>query len=606
MSLFVAYGRTSLSADARPPSSLSPHGTGPETVFSDEQTLVCTASTNRSDVDVDTDAPDGAAAVFGDALRGTDRFRAADVDALAPEAFDSVNGEFAGVAVRDEGVRLVTDRVNLKQLFCFRSDDLLVAASRVLPIVEFLHSVGRAGELSLDRTAFSEFLTFGHVLQERTYLNEIRLLPAATTVSVTAGDAGLERTDHRYWELEYGDYYESQAEAVERLTDALSTAVQRRVATDARNGLHLSGGLDSRLILGAVPSAVDFTGYTFGVSRSDEVALARLSARAVGRDCRWYPIEPYIAEHGAEGVRLTDGFVAANSFHHVPSMPDLATRCDRLFLGTSLDVFLEGSMLTDDMVDGQYSATQLYDDQADFDPELWTDLFATTDGFDSDRAEASLRESYDAVSLDDHCNRADVWNLRNRQARWIFTGGPRSIATHLPVSNPLGDSNLLEAMLRLPPEMRAATDVRNEMLSRLNRRLALVPYANTWAPPAYPQVSTLTGVLRLVAGSKTLRRTVPLTGDEIRFGRSYPDYAEWLRTDEEFYEYTEEKLRAFADRGYCDLGAAIKALEQHRLAETSYIDELMRIVTLEVWLETVADEYLTDTEQPERVLQNPT
>jgi hypothetical protein len=151
-------------------------------------------------------------------------------------------------------------------------------------------------------------------------------------------------------------------------------------------------------------------------------------------------------------------------------------------------------------------------------------------------------ESFDSISEENPFNKAELWNLKNRKARWYFPGSTQLPSAYVPVSNPATDRRLVGAGFRLSPEMRLSMDIRTQVLSRLSRRLSLVPYSNTWAPPSYQQVKPLTENVRRIVGNKSIRRALPYVGDEVKFGRSYPDYGEWLRKDEEFFDFTQADI----------------------------------------------------------------
>jgi asparagine synthase (glutamine-hydrolysing) len=100
----------------------------------------------------------------------------------------------------------------------------------------------------VDQLAIAEFLTYDHVLGQRTLLKEAHLLPQASLLKVSRWAACFPR----YWTLEYADQYpfRKEEEYSEQLLFHLRQAVRRQASSDQPTGLMLSGGLDSRFILG--------------------------------------------------------------------------------------------------------------------------------------------------------------------------------------------------------------------------------------------------------------------------------------------------------------------------------------------------------------------
>jgi hypothetical protein len=370
------------------------------------------------------------------------------------------------------------------------------------------------------------------------------------------------------------------------LTEAFESAVSLRSGGEKRHGLHLSGGLDSRLILAATPRTAELVAYSFGVSGNDESLIASLAAKLADREFRFFPLDSYVHEYAERSVTLTEGQVPIHHFHHLPSMDEISKDCNKIFVGTSLDVSLGGSKLKPEMLEGTYSAANLYSATSIFSDTLWSDVFSEIDYFDKCASKDSLVEQHDDAQSTITCNEMDKWNFRNRQARFIFQAGTGSINECVPVSNPLSDRQLIQATLKIPPKVRVHDDVREDMLSRLDSRLGLVPYAGNWAPPRFQNLKYVTGAVRLLLKNKPLRR-LPSVSEEVRLG--YPDYAEWLRRDDRFYSFAEEKLRSFCERGLCRERPLTKALRAHHRGEANYLNEILNVVTLEVWLEYVDD-----------------
>jgi hypothetical protein len=406
-------------------------------------------------------------------------------------------------------------------------------------------------------------------------------------------ESTLQYASSVYWEYAYTAPFEDRETAIDVLTGAFTRAIERRAS--GRVGVHLSGGLDSRLNLAAAPEDADLTAYTFGVPGGDEGLLARAAAKLAGRPFRFFPLRRYHPADATLGVRLTDGLVSIGNFHHLSTMTATAAECDRLVLGVI------GSTLSGGKVSGGPQDTEsAYRSFARASPAVLDRLF--DDGpFAREHSKRQFDDSWtalddavaasgDGLGLSDaeaEVIRMDLWNARHRQSRFNYQGGTRSISEFLPVANPMGDRDLLTAILRLSPALRSEGDLRVDVLERLAPALAWLPDANDWAPPRVPQLGRLTHKAKMALSHRALRRRLPVVREEVPHG--YPDYGAWLRTDPAFRTFVERALRSFAGRGYGDSAALEQLLTDHLAGRGRYVDELLFVVTLELWFQEIAE-----------------
>jgi hypothetical protein len=87
-----------------------------------------------------------------------------------------------------------------------------------------------------------------------------------------------------YWQPVERNPYGSLDEAAEALRDGFAENVRAACHEERTVGLLLSGGEDSRAVLGAVPSAVGVRAFVFGDRENREVRVARAVARAHGAE----------------------------------------------------------------------------------------------------------------------------------------------------------------------------------------------------------------------------------------------------------------------------------------------------------------------------------
>ncbi|MBX2797196.1 MAG: asparagine synthase (glutamine-hydrolyzing) [Myxococcales bacterium] len=180
-------------------------------------------------------------------------------------ALSRLEGEFA-VAVWDRQRRQLTlarDRMGTRPLYYGHTDGQVAFASE-LPALLKVPWIER----TLDRTRLAEYLSFQVVHAPRTLLKGVLQLEPGCWVQHAEGG----RRTTRYWQPRYappGTARPSDGEVVDRLQEAVSAAVHRRVPAGVDTGQFLSGGLGSAAIAMAARSrGVALPGFT--VSFTDD------------------------------------------------------------------------------------------------------------------------------------------------------------------------------------------------------------------------------------------------------------------------------------------------------------------------------------------------
>src|SRR5262249_6924872 len=157
--------------------------------------------------------------------------------------FRGLNGTFAAAIWDGRARRLIltNDRFGMKPLYYALRPGRLSFAAEVKALL-----TDPALSRRPDPRGVAQFFTFGQLLGEDTRLRWVRVVPAAGWLTYDADDGRL--TPDRYWRLEPGPAggRPAAAEALDRVDEAFTRAVDRRVGATSRLGLSLSGGLDSR------------------------------------------------------------------------------------------------------------------------------------------------------------------------------------------------------------------------------------------------------------------------------------------------------------------------------------------------------------------------
>lgn len=242
---------------------------------------------------------------------------------------DGLNGEFAGVVLdRSDGTASVfTDKIGSVPLFYTRTEDAFLFSSR-------LQSVGLHPAVSpaFDEDHLAEYFAFQKAFGTATVLEDVHKVPPATVFDVDS-DGSVD--DRRvYWRPEYRPVDRTPDELAREVAGTMERVFEDRLREDLDYGVLLSGGSDSRLVLGCAtrqgrsPTAYHMTNWTSRETRAAErVALeAGVDFRLLRRDADYHA-------DLLERVPPTSNFVGAFNKHGPSGFEDELGEVDVLLTG---------------------------------------------------------------------------------------------------------------------------------------------------------------------------------------------------------------------------------------------------------------------------------
>ncbi|HRP76916.1 MAG TPA: asparagine synthase-related protein [Rhodocyclaceae bacterium] len=191
---------------------------------------------------------------------------------------------------RTEQAFVLTDRSATRPLFHrANADGSLQVAPEVGPLVQS----GTAPD-PVDPVALCEFLLFGSYFADRTLFPSIRKLPASTVMSISRDGQSVSR----YWRIAFtpDPTPRQENELIEEYDALLRQSVTRRMRCCPTPMLFLSGGIDSRLMLGSllreghrIPVA------TYGTEHGDDRSCAASLARKFDLELHQFPLSASLA-----------------------------------------------------------------------------------------------------------------------------------------------------------------------------------------------------------------------------------------------------------------------------------------------------------------------
>ena len=202
------------------------------------------------------------------------------------QGLSRLKGMFAIIVTMPGIILLARDRLGIKPLFyaALATGDVVFASE----LKALLTQPSVSSEL--DEAALEEIAVFGYINSpDRTPFRAIRQVPPGCTVEIRGGVA----SSRRFAQLPLPEsvaraHAEGLSESAGAVLGALRSSVATMLAHDGcEKGFHLSGGIDSSLLVALAGDGGDARPSTFTLADTDDSAdslAARSVARAVGAD----------------------------------------------------------------------------------------------------------------------------------------------------------------------------------------------------------------------------------------------------------------------------------------------------------------------------------
>jgi asparagine synthetase B (glutamine-hydrolysing) len=234
---------------------------------------------------------------------------------------------------------LTTDRYGFMPLYYYADAERIVFASEVKAILQVI------GAQKLDWESVADFFYIGHMMGERTLFNGIHSVKAGEIITWCHGDI----TKSTYFDFTQIPVMAVEDVSTEKLASLFMEAVRKRVRRDTQNTLLLSGGADSRLILGAL-HALQVTPKIITLEHASEKQgldgeYARRLADALGVECDYRQTRPnyYSTNDWLNVFYILDGMTPCWQLFISEVYPELDSDLGMVWDGLSLDLTLGGS-----------------------------------------------------------------------------------------------------------------------------------------------------------------------------------------------------------------------------------------------------------------------
>ena len=190
-----------------------------------------------------------------------------------------LRGMFAIAIVdkRANEIKFFVDRLGEKPLYWTIENGIFFYSSEVVPLLK-----SKISKMCIDLNQVSTYLKYGFVLDPYTIIKDVYRVTPGTFMTVRLDDLSLNQT--KYWDVFLN--LESLSNPVTALNHNFRNIAKTICQGDAKIGLALSGGFDSRLVAElSISSGVELQAITIGYAektRHDEVLAASNAAKRLG------------------------------------------------------------------------------------------------------------------------------------------------------------------------------------------------------------------------------------------------------------------------------------------------------------------------------------
>ncbi|GJL67431.1 MAG: hypothetical protein NPIRA06_00660 [Nitrospirales bacterium] len=436
-----------------------------------------------------------------------------------------LDGYFTAAVYDKSGskIHLLTDRYGFRQLYWTVAEDQLWWGTELKAA---LHLPGF--QPRVDRDALSQHLARGYPPGDKSLIQNIELIPEGTilTWDLLTGES----TSQRYWDWDrVGNITlpNDPREMLEEWGRLFVRAVEKR-SMNGRVGVMLSGGLDSRAILAAMPDSISpLHAVTFGIRDAADVRIAARAAAVRGavHHVQELTVHNWLAPR-FEGVWWQDGHLNLIAMHGMGGFDERREWFDINLSGFLGDVTMGGS----------YSR-----------------------------------------KTGDH----EIDLIRNRGRRFIAYG-LKSATTYFENRIPFFDNDLLEYTLSIPESQRARDHVYADMLlMRFPDLFKKIPWQETGVPITWP----LPVAYQFKRWQSLFNRALHKVGVGGTGHTQFADYNEWLRQDpakSQISNILTSKDAIYPE--YVDRGIVIRMWEELQRGVPRCL-EVGLYATLEIWLQ---------------------
>ena len=517
------------------------------------------------------------------------------------DALMQLSGAFL-IAIWDARVgelMLINDRFGLYPHYYSHTASAFAFAPEIKSILQVTFMPQRLSDVAL-----AEYLRFQQVLGDKTWFEDIRLLPAGTLLRYRPLTNHLEL--QRYWHPSMIPEQKgiSVDEAVEEAGRLFVRAVDAMSNGSERIGVYLSGGLDGRMILGAMRGKKQVTTVTFGDRNCRDVFYAAQIAKRAGSNHIFFPLDNgrWIEEYAPLHLALTEGQHCWMHAHGITTYGAMRSLIDVNLSGWEGEMTLGGLSVGDSYEEDRYY--RYPPSEADFVQRVYegfcthmtwpglteAEALALLSGrgaarlrtlaFESMAAEVAKTRDYpahrrlDYLALEQHCRRPLQQQIVIGRA-WVE------------VRCPFFDNDFLAFIYALPLHIQTQPQFRRRIITQFMPHLSTIPNEKDERLPNSHWAIREPHALFQRVKKRVNHYMAPLFPQRTRL---YADYEHYLRSDLRTWAESILFDQRSNERGLFDPDAVRALWERHCSGKELWtIGKISPLISIELVLRALYD-----------------
>jgi asparagine synthase (glutamine-hydrolysing) len=504
------------------------------------------------------------------------------------EFVKKLNGSFDIVICnfRKKELIILNDRYGLHPFYYTINNGKLLFASEIKAILQ-----DETFKKELNDETIADFFAFGEIFGNKTFFNGIEVMPPASIFTYDGKNISTEQ----YWDPNYEpDYNKSEDEFVDELIKSVKKAMEIRMKDNLCYGIALSGGLDSRVVLGAINKErrKDIVTFTFGIPGCDEAKIAEVVSKVAGTKHIFIPIDPneVLTPYPEKTIYCTEGEFPIHISHQAFALERINHYVDVSFDG------LAGALLSGGFLSKQVLRAKSYEELLEilnrrrfFSDYVMKKLF-TDDYYDKikDMPFQSVKSSLDKTA-GHSVSRYDCFMLKNREKRLNTKGGVEIIRNMVKQVTPMFDNNFFDIIQRIPPELRFQHRIYRKFLKKLAPELARIPYNTTMIRADAPLILWKIASFYQFAKGIFERQIWWISRGRIYLAnkRHYAPVDEWLRVNQSWRKFARDTLLSVSAfiKDFCRQEFIKTLIEEHESGKANHFNKINYLITFELFLQ---------------------
>ncbi len=255
-----------------------------------------------------------------------------------------LNGSFVLFFIEDTAddyrLSIITDRLGTHHAYFSQEGNSLCLGTCFAQLASSLL------QPQLDWEGISQFCTLGYFMENRSYFQQIKIIPAATIWSAEIKGATKDKPyiwikEKSYWNWKQQSRSGTFEDAVEDYNQVLTEVLEDRFGQDSVPlVMGVSGGLDSRNLLGLCRYYNGIRLYTYGYEKeSVEIDISRQLADVCDLPISEYVIHPNLGLGYSKVLDYSEGFSDITQARQSSVLSQLARTANRGIIGQWGDVW---------------------------------------------------------------------------------------------------------------------------------------------------------------------------------------------------------------------------------------------------------------------------